>query len=182
MARIARPEIGLYSAKQTPGSVNRRSLVRPVHAVRICHDNRPYEVVPWTIPPALVAEGRYQEPWQAHRDFYIARCTATAGRHDPDTHPADGTPGGQSIKVNLARITFAEDDEQHILASDARLVIPENHHRDAVNDEDDGPWDVGDFNIRRLAEGDKVYVDLLQVGTSRPGGPVVVTIVVVPIP
>jgi hypothetical protein len=182
MPSILTPEIGLHSAKLISGPALRYSTHRRIHSVRICHDNRPYEVVPWTIPPAAVAAGRFQEPWTAHRDFWIARATAQAGRHDDATHPLDGTPGGQAIHVNLARITFEEDDEQYILANDGRLNIRVDHHRDAVNDEDDGAFEVDDFNLHRLAEGDTVFVDLLQVGSTRPGHPIVVTLVVVPIP
>lgn len=182
MGRDLVPASGFYTGKQVPGVAQRRTTVRPVHSVRTCHDNRPYEVVPWTIPPAAVVAGRFQEPWVAHRDFWIARATATAGRHDTGTHPNDGTPGGQAINVNLARITFEEDDEQYIITNNSRLHIPANNHRDAVNDSDDGKFEVDDFRLHRLGEGDTVYVDLLQVGSTRTGSPIVVTLVVVPIP
>lgn len=181
MPSVVTPEIGLHSAKQIPGMAQRRNMARPVHKVRICHDNRPYEVVPWTIGGQVQATS-YGPMWPAHRDFWIARCTMQAGRHDDATHPLDGTPGGQSIKCNLRRITFEEDDDSPILTSDARLNIRADHHRDAVNDEDDGTWEVDDFAIHRLAEGDKVYPRFSQVGTTRPGTLIVVSLVLVPIP
>ena len=181
MNRFQSPEIGLHSAKQISSPVQRRTAQARVHKVRICHDNRPYVVVPWTITGTVQALS-YGPMWPARRDYWIARISAEAGRHDSGTHPNDGTPGGQSIKMNLRRINMFETVDDPILANDARLNIPANHHRDAVNDSEDGGYEQNDFAITFLEQGDKVYPRFSQVGTTRPGTLVVISMVLVPIP
>lgn len=168
---------------QTPPKVHRKGLIRPVYKRRICRDGRAYVTVPYTIRGPLVV-GQYDPGFPMDRDYWIARLTASVGRHDPDTHPTeDGTPSGQDIKVNVRRVAAEDDnDDQAILVSDARLRIAVDHHNDAINNEDDGPYSVDDFNLHHLDAGDQPYVDILQVGSGRPGTTIVVSMILVPIP
>ncbi len=181
MPRTQTPDLGFHSAKQLSGVAHRRTLVRPVHKVRVCHDNRPYVAVPFTIPGVL-DDIDYGPMWPVDRDYYVARLTLNLGRHSDATHPNDGTPAGQSILANMRRVSQDLTEDDPILGSDARLRIAVNHHRDAINNEEDGPYEVSDFNIRRLAEGEYIYPRFTQVGTTRPGTGAVITAVLVPIP
>lgn len=181
MTRPLVPDLGFYSAKRVPRPVQRRDRGRPIHKVRVCHDNRAYVAVPFTIPGTL-SVGKQQPEWRADRDYWIAKIFAEVGRHDENTHPNDGTPGGSSIKVNVHRIRGDLSDDTKILAGDNRINIREDHHEDAANDEQDGHLVKNDFVIHRLAEGDRVYVDVIQVGSSDPGANMVVTLTLVPIP
>lgn len=182
MPRPQAPDSGLYTAKQLPGIAQRRPALRPVHKIRVCHDNRNYVSVPFTIPGLLTATD-YGPEWKADRDYWIAKITASVGRHSEDTHPNDGTPGGTAIRANVRRIK-ADDptNDAAILANDIRLHITENHHFDSINDTEDGPFDTNDFNIHHLGENDQPYIRVSQVGSSRPGTGLVVTLVLVPIP
>lgn len=176
------PELGLHTAIQIPTQVHRRTMNRPTYKRRVCHDNRPYVVVPFTIPgPVTIA--KFGPQWRSDRDYWIAKVIAEVGRHDEALHPADGTPGGHDLTANMHRVDVSDDsDDQMILNSNGRLRIAENHHQDAVNDAEDGKFAVDDFNLHRLAEGDHIYPEVLAIGTSRPGTGLVVSIVLVPIP
>lgn len=178
---LAPPNHGLHADKQIPSKAQRRTTLRPVYKRRICRDNRVYVSVPFTIP-GVVAAVDYGPMWRVDRDYWVARITANAGRHDDATHPNDGTPSGSDMVMNLRRVTVDLTDDQGILASDARLRIGQNHHQDAVNDSEDGAYSTDDFNIHLLEEGEHVYLSVSQVGSTRPGTGLVTTIVMVPIP
>ncbi len=164
-----------------PDKVHRRTLSRPVYKRQSCTDNRAYTTVPFTVAGALAAT-TYGPEWHADRDYWIARLTLEIGRHDSGTHPNDGTPGGQAVKANMRRITADQSSDAAILASDSRLNVQPNHHRDAVNDEEDGAFQEFNFSIKHLNEGDRIYPSFSQVGSSRPGTLAVISIVMVPIP
>lgn len=178
---LASPNHGLHADKQIPSKAQRRTTLRPVYKRRICRDNRVYVSVPFTIP-GVVAAVDYGPMWRVDRDYWVAKITVNAGRHSDATHPNDGTPGGQALIGNMRRVSVDLTDDQPILASDARLKIAANHHQDAVNDTEEGRFEVGDFNIHRLGEGEHIYPRVLQIGTTRPGTGVVFTAVLVPIP
>lgn len=178
---VSLPELGLHSAKQIPNPAQRRTQGRPVHKVRICHDNRAYVAVPFTIPGTL-AVGKQAPEWRADRDYFIAKVFCEVGRHDTATHPNDGTPSGSAIRVNVHRVKKDLSADTKLLASDLRIRIDIDHHQDVANDSEDGHLVKPDFNVTRLAEGDRVYVNVLQVGSSRPGANMVVTLTLVPIP
>lgn len=181
MPRLPTPEQGLHSAKEVPAQVQRRASARPVHKVRICRDNRAYVAVPFTIPGAVSALD-YGPMWRVDRDYWVARMIANIGRHDDATHPNDGTPSGQAMLLNMRRVSVDLADDDPILNADARLNIAVDHHQDAINDQEDGPFDTTDFNIHRLAEGEHIYPRVGQVGSGRPGTGLVVTAILVPIP
>ncbi len=166
---------------EVPSKVHRRTLSRPVYRRLTCTDNRAYATVPFTVAGVLAAT-TYGPEWHADRDYWIARLTLEIGRHDTSTHPNDGTPGGQAVKANMIRIVAGGASEAQILNSDSRLIVYPDHHRDAVNDEEDGAFQVGNFAVHHLNEGDSVYPSFTQVGSSRPGTLAVISIVLVPIP
>lgn len=179
--RTTVPEIGLHSAKQYPGVAQRRVPSARSHRVRICRDNRAYVVFEWTIPGVVTATS-YGPNRPIDRDYWVARIAMSVGRHDSATHPNDGTPAGTDLTANLRRVTVNLASDDPILNSNSRLRITDNKHRDAVNDGDDGHFTEGDFNIKRLGEGELVYPVFPTVGSTRPGTAVVVSLVCVPIP
>lgn len=170
--------IGTTPYKSVPNKAHRRPLSRPVHKLRLCKDNRAYAFIPFTIS-GDAATGDYTM-WPADRDYWIARITADVGKHDSGSHPNDGTPGGQAIRANVRRVRG--DTDVAILGDDTRLHISANGHRDAVTNSEDGPYDLGDFNVRKLKAEDHIYLRVSQVGTTRPGQNLVVTVILVPIP
>lgn len=172
---------GLRQDKQVPAKVQRRALSRPVYKRRLCRDNRAYVAVPFTIT-GTIATGDYGPMWRVDRDYWVAKVIMNVGRHDTDTHPDDGTPSGAAIVANMRRVSVDLSTDVAILASDTRLHIAVDHHQDAINNSEDGGFVEGDFNINRLNEGQHVYPRISQVGSSRPGNNLVVTIVLVPIP
>jgi hypothetical protein len=179
-APTAPPIGGFKTFQHIPSKVHRRTLDRPVYKRRTCSDNRAYFTVPFTfVGPLTVRDGSM---WRVDRDYWIARLTANVGLHIDGTHPNDGTPSGASIKVNMQRVKKDLSADNKILVSNDRLVIPINRHQDAINDEDDGPYDESDFSIKHLAEGEHIYPHIIQIGSGRPGGTMVVSIVLVPIP
>jgi hypothetical protein len=138
--------------------------------------------VPFTVAGVLTA-AKYGPEWHADRDYWIARLTLEIGRHDSGTHPAgDGTPGGRQVNANMHRVTKDQTGDATILNSNTRLRVNADHHRDAVNDSEDGPFNASEFNIHHLNEGDRIYPEFFQVGSSRPGTLAVISIVLVPIP
>jgi hypothetical protein len=164
-----------------PAKVHRRGLARPVYKRQSCTDNRAYTTVPFTIAGALSAI-KYGPEWHADRDYWIARLTLEIGRHDSGSHPNDGTPGGVGVHANMHRVTADQSGDAKILNSDGRLNVQPDHHRDAVNDQEDGPFGEFEFNIHHLNEGDRIYPEFTQVGSTRPGTLAVISIVLVPIP
>jgi hypothetical protein len=166
---------------EIPAKVHRRTLSRPVYKRQSCTDNRAYTTVPFTITGDL-AVAKYGPEWPADRDYWIARLTLQIGRHDGDTHPNDGTPGGVQVNANMHRVLADESSDDTILNSDTRLHVSPDHHRDAVNDEEDGAFNSSEFAIHHLNEGDSIYPEFYQVGSTRPGTLTVISIVMVPIP
>jgi hypothetical protein len=167
---------------EIPAKVHRRTLSRPVYKRQSCTDNRAYTTVPFTVAGTLAA-AKYGPEWHADRDYWIARLTLEIGRHDSGTHPAgDGTPGGRQVNANMHRVTKDQTADAMILNSNSRLHVSADHHRDAVNDSEDGAFASFEFNIHHLNEGDRVYPEFLQVGSSRAGTLAVISIVLVPIP
>lgn len=171
---------------QVPGKAHRRTLAHPVYKRRSCRDNRVYDVVPFTIA-GLIAVGDYGPMWRADRDYWIARATVNIGTHDDNTHPNDGCPGGSAAKFNFIRVIAGDADwnspsNTSVLNSDQRLVVGENHHQDAINDEEDGAVQEDDFNVAFLEEGEHVFLRVLAVGSSRPGTRAVASLTLIPIP
>lgn len=175
------PSGGYHTDKQVPSKVTRRQLSRPVHKVRVCRDNRPYALVPFTIL-GVITTGDYGPMWRVDRDYWVARIVANIGRHDTGTHPNDGTPSGVSMLMNMRRVSSDLSSDSPILTADARLNIAPNHHQDAINDSEDGAFSVDDFAIHRLNEGQHIYPRVSRVGSGRPGTNLVITAVLVPIP
>lgn len=174
--------IGNFQTFQhVPSKVHRRdAIARPVFKRRTCDDNRAYFTVPFTFTSTLTV--RKGSMWKVDRHYWIARLTADVGLHVDATHPVDGTPSGQAIKVSMRRVLADLSGDASILNSDSRLNIPINQHQDAINDENDGAADESDFNIKILHEGDHIYPSITQIGSGRPGTNLVVAIVLVPIP
>lgn len=166
-----------------PAKVHRRTLARPVYKRQSCTDNRAYSARDWTIPSTIIDEGDFGPMEKMDRDYWVARATMVVGRHDPDTHPDDGAPSGESVKANFVWIDRDDDSNvQMLLNNDARLNIPVGHHHDAVNDEEDGAYSVGDFNRRYLFENDTIYPRIIQVESGRAGMVLVMSLILVPIP
>ena len=140
---------------------------------RFCHDDRPYNSVPFTITGDVVAQN-YEPMWRVDRNYYIASVTATCGLHLDATHPLDGTPHGGNLKVNMRRITADLQNDDPILASDNVLDIAEDAHRDEANRSEN------EFAILKLTEGESVYVRVVAIGSERAGRNLVVTITLVP--
>lgn len=178
---VLTPASGQHREVRYPAKVKRRALARPPQKRRLCTDDRNYVFIPFTIQGVLTT-GNFGPMWPADRNYWIARITLNIGRHDDATHPLDGTPAGQAILGNMRRVTSDLAHDAAILASDSRLKVDVNRHRDAINDEDEGAAVEGDFAILRLDEGEHIYPRLLQVGTTRPGTAAVMTAVLVPIP
>lgn len=174
------PSGGLHTDQRIPNKVRRRGP-RPMHKRRLCRDDRNYVFVPFTIPQPLVV-GKTTPMERVDRHYWVARIMANAGTHDDGDHPDDGTPSGQPIIAQMHRVTGDLSSDVGILASDSRLKIAEDHHQDVINDDEEGGPVEGDFNILRLEEGEHIYPEILQIGSGRPGGAVVITIVLVPIP
>lgn len=181
MTRAQQLESGLYTGKRLPGPVSRRIQGRPVHVFRTCRDNRAYDTVPFTIPGTLTV-GPQKPEWRVPRDYWVARVFAEVGRHDSATHPNDGTPAGSDLKIQLYCVRKDLSGPFPVLNSDSRLRITANNHQDAVNDAEDGDYAEGDFSIHYLHKGDRVYVHILQVGSTRAGDSLVTTLEAVPVP
>ena len=179
---IAHPVGNFQTFQHVPSKVHRRvALAKPVFKRRTCDDNRAYFTVPFTFADVLtVADGAPM--WRVDRRYWVARVTANVGLHDDGTHPNDGTPSGTAIRVNMMRVKGTDLTTSSILNSDSRLNIQPDHHQDAINDEEDGPADQGDFNVKILQTGDHIFPRILQVGSGRPGTKMVVSIVLVPVP
>lgn len=176
------PILGMHTGKQIAGPAYRRVHRARVRVVKVCHDNRAYFPAQFTIPGPLVV-GKQTPEWRADRDYWLAKISAEVGRHDSGTHPTgDGTPSGAAIKINVHRVKKDLSVDTKILASDSRLRIDIDHHQDVMNDGEDGETQSGDFNVHRLAQGDRIYIDVLQVGSGRPGTALVVTVTLVPMP
>lgn len=181
---IAAPTGGVSTYRQIPSKVHRRTgLLRPVYKRRTCRDGRPYVTIPFTIPGAQTT-GDFGPADKLDRDYWIARVVAQLGRHNEATHPTgDGTAGGSDFICTIRRVDAADpSDDQNILNDDSRLRIQQGHHFDAVNDDEDGAFEDTDFNLHHLNENDQPYIRVLQVGSSRPGIGLVVSLVLVPIP
>ena len=171
---------------KVPSKVHRRTLAHPVYKRRSCRDNRVYDVVPFTIA-GPIAIGDYGPMWRADRDYWIARATVNIGTHDDGTHPNDGTPGGSSARFNFIRViagspNWVAPSNASVLNSDSRLVVYENHHQDAINNDEDGAVATDDFNIHHLEEGEHVFLRVISVGSSRPGTRAVASLTLIPIP
>lgn len=164
-----------------PAKAHRRTLSRPVYRRMSCTDNRAYATVPFTVA-GTIAVAKYGPQWHADRDYWIARLTLEIGRHDSGTHPNDGTPGGQAVHGNMHRVLASTGADALVLNSNSRLNVQPDHHRDAVNDNEDGAFQSGNFNVLYLNEGDALYIEFTQVGSSRPGTLAVMSAVLVPIP
>ena len=148
---------------------------------RLCKDNRPYFAVPITTIGA-VSVFHYPNGWAVDRPYWIARVTATAGVHDDDTHPDDGAPQGQAIRIQLVREQEDESGQGNILDQDTRIRIDASTHRDVITTGDEGPFNDSHLNIKRLFPGEVVSLNITQVGSTSPGGPVTVTLMLVPYP
>ena len=171
---------------EVPSKAHRRTLAHPVYKRRSCRDNRVYDVVPFTIA-GPIAVGDYGPMWRADRDYWIARATVNIGTHDDGTHPNDGCPSGSSARFNFIRViagdaNWTAPSNDSILGSDQRLIVYQNHHQDAINNEEDGPVDDLDFNIKHLDEGEHVFLRVLAVGSSSPGIRAVASLTLIPIP
>lgn len=164
----------------TPEKVRRRLTTRTIHKRRLCKDNRAYFSVPFTITGDIVV-GDYAPMWRVDRDCWIAGITANIGKHDASTHPADGTPSGSTLEVNMRRVSTDLSTDAAIIATDSRLSIDIDHHQDWANDNENGAYVESDFNVPTLTEGEHVYVRVGQVGSGRPGSFLVVTLVLVPV-
>lgn len=158
-----------------PERVHRRDITAKVRKRRLCLDDRPYAPVIWTIPASVLAVADFGPMWRADRDYYIARVAATIGLHVDADHPADGTPGGQAVKTNIRHVTADLATDSAVMSSDSILDIDPNSHKDAAD------VTQGEFNILTLDEGEYLYPRVTQIGTTRPGGVLQVTVTLVPV-
>jgi hypothetical protein len=165
---------------QLPERVHRRKLAHEPRKRRLCRDNRAYTTVPYTITPTA-SVGVWGPMWRADRNYWIAKVTANAGTHDGSTHPNDGCPIGSAITLNLHRVLADLSNDTLILGNNQKIEIAAGHHQDVANDSENGLLQEGDFNITQLSIGDHVYPEVYSVGSSSPGGPLVVSLVLVPV-
>ncbi len=135
--------------------VHRRRVGRVPHKRRSCRDNRPYVMVPWTIPTALIA-GEYSPYWTADRDYWIAGCHATV--YEPSS--------SGDITVNAHVTRRGSGDLGNIMASDSRLRIEPGELEDSLDETRDGIMEESDLNIKRLKRGDRVHVEIVSAGTG----------------
>lgn len=128
------------------------------------------------IPRSRVEVGHYDETWTADKRYRIMGVRGRAGRHDADTHPNDGVPQGADILIQIWVTDAADETSRAVLAADDRLRIDSGTHKDAqwIREED------VDWNVKFIEEDESVNVRLAQVGSSTPGGPLEVTLVLVP--
>ncbi len=152
-----------------------------VYKRRICDDDRNYTPYQFTMPgPAFSGLKGPQEVMD--HDYYVASIKASVGRHDDGTHPDDGTPSGQSIQVNMYRVTKDHSGSAKILNSDGRVEIEIDQHHDSTLDNDENKLVRGDFNILKVFRGESIYPYVVRAGSGRPGTGLVVTAMLIPIP
>lgn len=171
--------MAIDDVKVLPESVHRRRLARQPRKQRLCKDNRNYMSIPYTITPT-VSVGDWGPMWRADRDYWIAKVTANCGKHD-STHPNDGCPIGASLQANMIRVKADLSNPAPILTSDTKIAIADGHHQDVANDSENGVLTAGDFALTQLFMGEHVFPRILQVGSTSPGGPLVLTLVLVPV-
>lgn len=163
-----------------PERVHRKPLAKQPRKRRLCRDNRAYTSIPYTITPT-VSVGDWGPMWRADRDYWIAKVTANAGKHDASTHPNDGCPIGASLQANMIRVKADLSDPVPILTTDTKIEIASGHHQDVANDSENGDLQAGDFALTQILIGQHVFPRILQVWSSAPGGPLVLTLVLVPV-
>lgn len=122
--------------------------------------------------------GNYDDQkWRSDRHYRIKRITGVVGRHDPATHPIDGTPHGQPIQFNLRRILADDSVEAAIVDTDDIIEIPPLQHKGVA------AAATSDFNVTELFDDDVVYLRINQVGdVTRHGRNLAVDMVLIPIP
>lgn len=152
-----------------------------VYKRRICDDDRNYTPYQFTVGGVLSA-GLKGPQEVMDRNYYVASIKASVGRHDDDTHPDDGTPSGQSIQVNMYRVTKDSSSSAKILASDSRVEIEIDEHHDSTLDNEDNQLVKADINILKLFRGESIYPIVIRAGSGRPGTGLVVTAMLIPVP
>lgn len=163
-----------------PERVHRKPLAKAPRKRRLCRDNRAYTSIPYTITPT-VSVGDWGPMWRADRDYWIAKVTANCGKHDSSTHPNDGCPIGASLEANMILVPADLSSETAILTTNTKIEIASGHHQDVANDSENGPLTAGDFNVSQITLGQHVFPRILQVGSTTAGGPLVLTLVLVPV-
>jgi hypothetical protein len=144
-----------HDYSHVPDKVYRRRVGRTPHARRSCRDNRPYVVVPWTLPGA-VTTGEHPPYWIADRDYWIAGCHATV-----DTPSSSG-----DIQINAHVTRRGTGDIGNIMTSDTRLRIEPDENEDSLDEARDGIMEESDLHIKRLKRGDRVHVEIVADGTG----------------
>jgi hypothetical protein len=100
--------------------------------------------------PGTVLEKHYDVLWVSPRKLKFVKCRARVGRHDPATHPADGTPSGGSCQVNWWLHSADDSSAIKIFDTDDRLKITAGTHKDTN-------WlDV--FNVLTILENESLSV------------------------
>lgn len=154
---------------------------RKVYKRRICDDDRNYTPIIFTMQ-GDVTVGAKTPDWPADQDYYFHSVFASVGHHDSGDHPNDGTPSGDDILINCRRITADGSTDGAVLASDSRVRIQENHHKDSSNDDEDGHFTGTDLAIQKLYQHQVIYPYIVQAGSGRPGTSLVVTVMLIPVP
>jgi hypothetical protein len=152
-----------------------------VYKRRICDDDRNYTPIQFTIPGTLTT-GAKTPDWPADQQYYFHSVFVNIGHHDDGTHPNDGTPSGSDVTINVRRITADGSTDGAVLASDSRVRVQPNEHKDSSNDDEDGEFTGTDLAIKKLYPHEVIYPYVVSVGSGRPGISMVVTVMLVPVP
>jgi hypothetical protein len=115
-----------------------------------------------TVPGTVVAK-HYDPSWTAGQTYDIVGIRARAGRHDAATHPNDGCPTSGDLVANLFVEDAGSSTSQKILASDSRLRINQNTHKDTA-------WiRKGDSNflVTQIQEDESVSLKVGQAGSAK---------------
>lgn len=160
----------------TPPVVHRRGPFARVRRYQICTDDRNYTPYDFTLigPGNQVVAADYEPMKRVHRDSYVAKISATVGRHDSATHPNDGCPTGSALTLNVRRVTSDLSGDAAVLSSDSIISIAAGAHKDTAS------GDETDFNILKINAGEYLYIRVVSVGSTNPGGIVVVSVDLVP--
>lgn len=163
---------GLFFQQRIPEKVHRHDFTAKLRVNRICADDRNYKVHQFTIPGDVAVQD-YDVSFRVPQVSYVAMVIADCGRHVEAAHPADGTPGGQALKGNVRRIRGSADAA--VKSSD--FSIPADAHAD----DSDLPHNQAGYNLAAVDVGDVLYVTVTQVGSTRPGKNLVVSVYLVPV-
>lgn len=115
----------------------------------------------------------YAAKWVADGNYTIKRARVIVGTHDSTTHPADGTPTGGAIYVQIKKYDTTDSNPVNIFEADERLTVAAGTHRDTA-------W-ASDVAISNIAEDEILRVRVSKVAaTTYMGRDMTVSVVLEP--